>query len=56
VAGVSNYNIALAALERAKGTLLRYNNVLMEEAPLWDGECHLSLVTGHLSGKSGFDK
>jgi HAE1 family hydrophobic/amphiphilic exporter-1 len=28
---VSNYNIALAQLERAKGTLLRYNNVLLEE-------------------------
>jgi outer membrane protein len=28
---VANYNIALAALERAKGTLLRYNNVLLEE-------------------------
>ena len=26
--------IALAALERAKGTLLRYNNIVMEEAPL----------------------
>ena len=28
---ISNYNIALAQLERAKGTLLRYNNVLLEE-------------------------
>jgi outer membrane protein TolC len=28
---VANYNIALAQLERAKGTLLRYNNVLLEE-------------------------
>jgi outer membrane protein TolC len=30
---VSNYNNALAVLERAKGTLLRYNNILMEEGP-----------------------
>lgn len=28
---ISNYNNALAKLERAKGTLLRYNNVVMEE-------------------------
>jgi HAE1 family hydrophobic/amphiphilic exporter-1 len=28
---ISNYNIALATLERAKGTLLRYNNVVLEE-------------------------
>ncbi len=31
---VSNYNNGLAKLERAKGTLLRYNNVLMEEDKL----------------------
>ena len=31
-AAVSNYNIAIAQLELAKGTLLRYNNVVMEEA------------------------
>ena len=30
---ISNYNNALAVLERAKGTLLRYNNILMEEGP-----------------------
>jgi outer membrane protein len=28
---VANYNIALERLERAKGTLLRYNNVLLQE-------------------------
>jgi outer membrane protein len=28
---VANYNIALAELEHAKGTLLRYNNVLLEQ-------------------------
>ncbi len=28
---VSNYNIAIARLEQVKGTLLRYNNVIMEE-------------------------
>jgi len=28
---VANYNIALAQLEHAKGTLLRYNNVLLEQ-------------------------
>ena len=31
---LSNYMNALAALERAKGTLLRYNNIVMEESPL----------------------
>jgi outer membrane protein TolC len=30
-AAVANYNIAIAQLEQAKGTLLRYNNILMEE-------------------------
>ena len=28
---LANYNIALFKLEQAKGTLLRYNNVVMEE-------------------------
>ena len=28
---ISDYNIALARLEQAKGTLLRYNNIMMEE-------------------------
>jgi len=28
---LANYNIALSALEKAKGTLLKYNNVLMKE-------------------------
>jgi outer membrane protein TolC len=32
-AAISNYNIAIARLEQAKGTLLRYNNVVMEEQP-----------------------
>jgi outer membrane protein len=32
-AAISNYNIALARLEKAKGTLLRYNNVQMQEEP-----------------------
>jgi hypothetical protein len=26
--------IALSDLEKAKGTLLRYNNIIMEESPL----------------------
>ena len=30
---VANYNIALERLERAKGTLLRYNNVILQEEP-----------------------
>lgn len=34
VTSISNYNIAISTLERAKGTLLRYNNVLMEEEQL----------------------
>jgi outer membrane protein TolC len=31
-AALSNYNVAISRLEAAKGTLLRYNNVTMEEA------------------------
>lgn len=34
VASVSAYNLAIARLEQAKGTLLRYNNILMEEENL----------------------
>ncbi len=30
---VANYNIALERLERAKGTLLKYNNVILQEDP-----------------------
>ncbi len=30
----SNYMLALSELEKAKGTLLRYNNIVMEESPL----------------------
>jgi outer membrane protein TolC len=33
-AAQANYNIAISRLERAKGTLLRYNNVVMAEEPL----------------------
>ena len=28
---IANYNLAISRLERAKGTLLRYNNVILEE-------------------------
>ena len=28
---IANYNIAIAKLEQSKGTLLRYNNIVMEE-------------------------
>lgn len=31
-AAITNYNISIVALERAKGTLLRYNNVVLEES------------------------
>jgi outer membrane protein len=31
---VANYNIALSQLEKAKGTILRYDNVVMQEDPL----------------------
>ena len=31
---IANYNIAIANLERAKGTLLRYNNVVLQEQAL----------------------
>ena len=34
---VSDYNTAIANLERTKGTLLKYNNVVMEESALQDG-------------------
>ncbi len=34
VQAISDYNRALMKLEFAKGTLLRYNNVVMEEAPI----------------------
>jgi outer membrane protein TolC len=30
---ISSYNVAISRLERAKGTLLRFNNVVMQEAP-----------------------
>jgi outer membrane protein len=33
---VANYNIALERLERAKGTLLKYNNIVMQEEPYQD--------------------
>jgi outer membrane protein TolC len=33
VAAISNYNIAISGLERAKGTLLRYDNVVLEQEP-----------------------
>jgi len=33
VEAISNYNIAMARLEQSKGTLLRYNNIIMEENP-----------------------
>src|SRR4029453_8564479 len=33
-ASISDYNVAISRLERAKGTLLRYNNVVMEEESL----------------------
>lgn len=36
-AAESNYNIGLSQLERTKGTLLKYNNVVLEEAPLPSG-------------------
>jgi outer membrane protein len=38
---MANYNIALSSLERAKGTILRYNNIMMEEEVLpWDVPSH----------------
>jgi outer membrane protein TolC len=34
---ISNYNIALARVEKAKGTILRYNNIVMAEEPkVWN--------------------
>ncbi|MGD0387591.1 MAG: TolC family protein [Tepidisphaeraceae bacterium] len=31
---IANYNIALSALEKSKGTILRYDNVVLQEDPL----------------------
>ena len=31
---MKDYNYAIAQLESAKGTILRYNNVLMEQEPV----------------------
>lgn len=42
VQALTNYQLALAKLELAKGTILRYNNVIMEEAPLQNGEIEAS--------------
>jgi hypothetical protein len=33
VSALANYNIAIQRLERAKGTLLKYNNVQLREDP-----------------------
>jgi len=33
---LTDYNVAISALERAKGTILKYDNVLMQEAPRVD--------------------
>jgi outer membrane protein TolC len=33
-AAISDYNVAISRLERAKGTSLRYNNVVLEEEPV----------------------
>jgi outer membrane protein TolC len=34
---IANYNIALGRLEKAKGTILRYNNIIMKEEPnVWN--------------------
>ncbi|MDB5324268.1 MAG: putative efflux system outer membrane protein [Phycisphaerales bacterium] len=37
---LTDYNVAISALERAKGTILKYDNVLMQEAPRVDGRAH----------------
>jgi outer membrane protein len=37
---LTDYNVAISALERAKGTILKYDNVLMQEAPRVDGRVH----------------
>jgi hypothetical protein len=30
---IANYNIALAQLEKSKGTILKYDNVVLQEDP-----------------------
>jgi hypothetical protein len=38
----NSYNMAIEQLEKAKGTLLRYNNVILEENPnLFTGKDYL---------------
>lgn len=37
----SDYNSAIAALERAKGTILKYDNVIMKEEPLVAGNVRI---------------
>ena len=43
---LNDYNFAIASLEKAKGTILRYNNVIMEQEQLPPG---ISLTGGHSS-------
>jgi len=42
VQAIASYQIALARLELAKGTVLRYNNVTLDEAPLPSGDIEAS--------------
>ena len=38
---LTDYNVAISSLERAKGTLLKYDNVIMEEEPMVTGGVRL---------------
>jgi outer membrane protein len=37
IRALSDYNVAISALERAKGTILKYDNVIMQEEPMVTG-------------------
>jgi outer membrane protein TolC len=41
----TDYNTAISALERAKGTILKYDNVIMAEEPLVAGGVRVSRKT-----------
>jgi hypothetical protein len=43
---LADYNVAISELERRKGTLLKYDNVIMQEEPMIGGGVRRSAYTG----------
>ena len=35
IRATTDYNVAISALERAKGTILKYDNVIMQQEPVY---------------------